>query len=413
MKQITRAAFLLASCALLSACSADSSTAPVPASTAAQTTAQTAAHTESGTAAETTAASTTAATAARFEDGFHFYQIDCPYVPAEDVMTCTKLSFPQSLNGKPVSVIAFQDEETLLVLLDADSGSELGTIPLKNGEAGEFRKLLDLKPSQYCMPGNERYIIITEETRANDSVSPPSRSFSLFDTETGRKGKPYWTASKDENGYAVGGGSFNPHLFIGNTVYFDYYSIKDGKMTATMYGYDIESGQITETYPECQKPMLCQGQLIGFTLNSAGNYRRLISVKDNGAAFSMECGDNLMSNEACADCVYAVTNEGEDQNDLSVCKLQNLTTGQSIITANAPLGYLSVSDSLIGWSKMTSNYAVEPALFDVQNQRLLSLDGVFDMQQKSFYEYTKGKTALILVIADNHASTEALLLKMR
>lgn len=405
MKQISRTAFLLAACLLLTSCRADSSTAPVPASTASQTAAQTGSESRT----ETTAAVTTAAL---FQDGFHFYQIECPYVPAEEAAVCTRLDFPVRLRDKRVAVIGFQDEETLLLLLDSDTEKELGTVSLKGGKFGEFQKLLDLKPSQYPRSCSGRYVIIQEQTRRTGDTVTPTNTYSLFDSETGQLGKPYWTQSKDENGYAVGGGSYNPHLFVGNMLYFDDYSMKDGEMTATMYGYDIGSGKITETYPECQKPMLYQGNLIGFTRNDAGNYRRLISVRDNGAVFKLECGDNLMMTESCSGCICALTNEGEDGNDLSVCRLQDLATGRSIFRANTPVGDLSISDSLVGWCRYSSNYAVAPALYDVQNQRLLSLDKTFDMDKKSFFEYVKGKTALVLVMDDARTSAEALLVKL-
>ena len=405
------AAFICAAavCLLLSSCGTASITAPRPASTAAQTVSQTAAQTESESRTETTAAVTTAAL---FQEGFHFYQIECPYVPAEEAAVCTRLDFPTVLRGKRVSVIGFQDEETLLLLLYSDTEKELGTVSLKGGKVGDFQKLLDLKQSQYPRPGSDRYIIIQESTGTTDETVTLPQTYALFDTETGQLGKPYWTQSRDEHGYAVGGGSFNPHLIIGNMLYFDDYSMKDGEMTATIYGYDIGSGKITETYPECQKPMIYQGKLIGFTRNDAEDFRRLITVKDNGTAFRLECGDNLMSTESCLGSIFAVTNEGEDENDLSVCKLQNLATGQSILRANAPIGDLSISDNLVGWCRYSSNYAVAPALYDVQNQRLLSLDKTFDMDKKCFFEYVKGKTALVLVMDDARTSAEALLLKL-
>lgn len=344
----------------------------------------------------------------------HFYKTGTPSVPAEEALTCTHLDLPLAIGNKTTSVVGFIDEETLLISLYNDTESEMGTISLQGGTAGAYQKLQTLRQNQLPSIGNESWIVITEAEEQNAAGDNPARRYRLFDIKQKKLHEPFWTQSKDEHGYPVAGGSYNPLLVIGSTVYFDDYSMKDGKMTATMYGCDIVSGRITETYPECQKPMLFQDQLIGITRNDNGDFRRLISVKDNGASFRMEYDERLMQVEAGRDGLFALTNEGLDEaSQLSVCGLQNLTTGQAIITANTVFGGLSVGDRLVGWSNYTSNNAITPALYDIRNQRLIALDKEFQEENKYFWEYTKGNTALIIVKNPERTATEALLVHIR
>ena len=348
------------------------------------------------------------------DGGISFYEINCPSVPAEEALTCIDLNYPETINNQKVDVVDFIDEETLLVYLYSDTTAEAGTISLHGDQIGSYQKLLSLNQNQFPSIGNERWLIITEADEAKRPLDNPPRRYRLFDMQQKELYSPFWEQTANEQGEPIGGGSYNPLLVIGSTVYFDDYSIKDGKMTATMYGYDIESGRITETYPETQKPMLCQGQLIGFTRNDNGDFRRLISVKDQGASFQMECSDNLMLIETGTTGVYALTNEGLDENQLTISRLGNLTTGQTILTANTVLGDLSVSDRLVCWSRVTSNYAVAPALYDIHSQRLITFDRKNKTERVDFFGYTKGDTALMLVRnAEDYTIEEAILVHIK
>lgn len=419
------------SCLLLTACGTDDSTSVGMASdsrteqaSAADSTAESSV-TQTDSIAESTAAQTESSKKQPIvyevepEGGFHFYQTHCPVAPVENTMTCRQIDFPLSINEKRVWIWGFLNEETVLVVLTPDKKDEtqeLGTISLHDGEVGTFQKLTALDSARDQVPNawNDRWIVISEAAESDHPDWNPPHQYRMFDMQTKTMGAPFWKEPIDENGYAVGGGNFNQKLFIGDTVYFDAYSMEHGELTATLYRYDIGSGKIIETYPDCQKPMLYQGQLIAFTRNDSGNYRRLISVKDNGASFQFECGDQLMSIEPGPDGIYAITNEGEDDVvGLTISKLQNLTTGKDIFSANAAIGKLHSSEDLVVWSRETPNYDVTPAVYDIANQRLITLKEEFTMDEEDyFFTHTMGKTTLVQVMNASHTESETLLLKM-
>lgn len=415
-----------ASCLLLVSCGTENSITPVSSSTL-QTSISTAPETQTEPAASGTAAAaapeSTQTSFPRFtsNQGNDFYEINCPFIPAAEAdLTVTRLDFPSEIDGLTVGISGFIDEETLLVFLVsekvADSGVyEMGTISLQGGKAGAYQKLLSLDRNTGVSVGNDRWIIISEADKLDDPNGNPARIYRLYDLKQKKLLQPFWTQSKDELGYPVGGGSWNSMLIIDDILYFDDYSMKEGEMAATMYGYDISSGNITENYPDCQKPMLYQGKLIGAAKNDTGQYHRLISVKDNGASFKMEFDNRMMLLEAGPDGIYASVNKDTDSNGLTISNVQNLTTGQVLITANTVLGDLNLSDSLIGWSRSTGNYAVAPALYDIRNQRLISFDKEFPNQNDSqFFEYIKGNTALIYYknLNEEQTAAEALLVKI-
>jgi hypothetical protein len=145
--------------------------------------------------------------------------------------------------------------------------------------------------------------------------------------------------------------------------------------------------------------------VLAVTRNQDGEYRKLISLADQGTAFSFEFGDNLMSFAAGCGEFYATTSEGEDETtQLSITKLQNLTSGTGIVMGTAVFSDLKTGDAFAVWSNDSANSDVKPAVYDMKSQQLLTVGKPEDLPKDvQFYGFTVGKTALVIV-TDFHRS---------
>ena len=424
----------VASCLLLVSCKADSSTAP--ASSASET------QTEAALTEMTSQSGETETTGTEFpryssDDGNYYYEINCPVVPAAEAgAAVTRLDFPSEIIGKTVQVDGFLDEETLIVQLnyEGENPSEIGTIPLKDGKAGEYQRLFELKQEQFASLLSERWLFISEPAETNNPFSNTSMiSYRLYDLQKKKFLQPFYTAERRHGSIPPYTYGFNhTPLLAGDMLYFDDIVMENDEWNATTYGYDIARGKITETYPKCQQPILYQGQLIGRTKNDAGYDQRLISLKDNGESFRKDFS-NLTDVKSGPDSLFAVIeaardpvfDDDPDHGYLPVSKLLDLTSGQEIFTSNhfsLEDDALSVSGRLAGWNFVSP---MRVALYDIREQRLISFDKIvrsvddpnyFDDENYYRYadEYVSGNIALILLGKSNgdHLFHEALLVRM-
>lgn len=420
------------SCLLLVSCKADSSTAP--ASPAASETQTEAAETETTPRSDETETTETKYPRYSSDDGVSYYEINCPVVPAAEAgAAVTRLELPSEINGKMVQIDGFLDEETLIVQLADNPGksSEIGTIPLKNGKAGEYQQLLELKPEQSANLLSERWVFISEPSETIDPFSNmTSIDYRMYDLQKKKLLQPFYTAKSSHGCFLPASGFSHSPLLVGDMLYFDDVIREDGEYNGTIYGYDTARGKIIETYPECQQPLFYQGQLIGRTKNEAGCDQRLISLKDNGKSFRKDFS-NLTNAIASPESLFAVIeaernpvfDDDPDQGYLPVSKLLDLTSGQEIFTTipfTPEDNAISVSDRLAGWSL---NSPMRVALYDIREQRLISFDKVvrsvddpnyFDDNNYYRYanEYVSGNTSLILLGNSVTANQEALLVKI-
>lgn len=345
------------------------------------------------------------------------YQILCQSAQAENTVSCKKADFPQQINEKQFSVMGFLNETTLLISLHIDDeNDEIGLLPLNQGniETAQYQKLTAIKENQSVTAWNEDYLVIYDMESTDGWFTLSNRDYYLFDIRNRRLGTKFWSSSKDENGMLAEGGSTNTPLIYENTLYFDDFSINDGELTVTLYAYDITQKRITKQYPECQKPMLMQDTVLAITQNQDRKYRKLISLADQGEAFSCEYGENLMALEVGCGELYAITSEGIDNTtQLSVTKLQNLTTGIGIAMGNTVFSDLKTGDVFAVWSNYTANTAVKPAVYDMKSKQLLTVGKQEELPKNvQFYGYTMGKTALLIVTDWDHSENQCYILQM-
>ena len=422
-----------ASCLLLASCRADGSTAPVS-SESSETLPETTVTDMTTVPSETETTGTEFPRYTSYEDDHYFYEINCPVVPAKEALTITQIDFPSEIDGKEVRVDGFSDEETLIVQLYRESGqsAEIGMISLKDGKAGEYQRLLELSQGQSASYLSERWLFISEPGVETDFFANSTPiCYELYDLQQKKLLEPFYIATVISSEVPPYIRRFrNAPLLNGGILYFDDVIWEDGEWKATLYGYDIACGKITETYPECQQQMLYQGQLIGRTKNDAGYDQRLISLKDNGASFQKDCS-GLTNAAAGPDTLFAFTDAGHEplfdddpeSGYLVISKLLDLTSGQELFTSSGLVyGYsdITVSDRLAGWE---SGYPMRPALYDIREQRLISFDKEVrtiddpswfgdEKYYDSYKEYVKGNTALILLRNPLYSYQKALLVKI-
>lgn len=318
-------------------------------------------------------------------------QNDCPTVPAESVAECREIRFPETIDGKAVSIVGMTDEDTVLVYLNDshfETNSRLGTVSLTDMQ---YTELLELSEGMFPQSWNDSWVVMSCAETANDWVTRSRNSYRLLDLHTKELGPVFWEMSQDENGGLVGGGSYDAPVFSGNTLYFDDYSMADSKMTSTIYAYDIAGGRITASYPECHAPMIYQGELIAFTWEGTWTRTKLISAADQGASFSLEVGEETDGSRRIIlpgpDGIYQLESD-----------LVNLTTGQKIMKTPFPVGKLAFGETAGVLSGQSTAETNRPAVYDFRNNQVLTFENVLDIPDApEFWEFTAGNHVLMQI----------------
>lgn len=285
---------------------------------------------------------------------------------------------------------------------------------------GEYLQLI----RAHCLTSSFLYYIIKVKKTL-------TARFRRYDLQQKKLLSPFYTATEKTSELPPHIRSFrHAPLLNGGILYFDDVIRENGDWKATVYGYDIARGKITETYPGCQQPILYQEQLIGRTKNASGYDQRLISLKDNGASFQKDCS-GLTNAAAGLDTLFAFTDAGHEplfdddpeSGYLVISKLLDLTSGQELFTSSGLVyGYsdITVSDRLAGW---VCSYPMRPALYDIREQRLISFDEEVrtiddpswfgdEKYYDSYEEFVIGNTALILLRNAACSYQKALLVKI-
>ena len=315
-----------------------------------------------------------------------------------------EISFPAKIDGKNVSIWAMTDENTVLVALtDGTPTTEYGLISVKNEQAGDYQKLLDLTDKQNVIAADSRHLVIAEREFSQDYFVVTDCDYRLFDIETKTLGAPFWSQTK-RDGQPVGGGSSTAPVLGGDFVYFDDYSIstENGEIISTVYAYDIQSGQVTASYENCYQPIMYRGKLLASRLDKTAGTQQMFSVEDDGASFAITYDGGVLYTRAGSDGIYALT-----QNTV-----KDLTTGQTVVGSLNGAEQLSVGESFIVWSRITADYATKPAVYDLKSQTPISLGASLGLPEDAeFNTYTSGNTALMWVNNADRSVNRFLLFK--
>ena len=297
------------------------------------------------------------------------YQIFVPVVSASDVFDVSEIILPATIEDKKTSCTGIYDENTFILLLYTENpGVVIHEIGLYNSITSRYEKMFAIAPGQVfeICAYNTSYVVLRI---SEDDWKMTSIYVYDFANRAINIAAKY---SYDDETEAVYYQNNNTILLLQDQIFFDDFSKdKSGNIISTLYKHSIENRQ-TELFAEnAQNPMRMNGEIVYFTYDDNGEYKRiasnkgividsvqeaLIEIAPTGTAFF--CIENKLTDEEARTTLFQLT---------------NITTGEGVLATHAPIGRLKANHQFVGWTAYNGSV---PCVYDIEKNVLVNFDEI-------------------------------------
>lgn len=299
------------------------------------------------------------------------YNVLVNTVEAKSVLDYKKIDIPEKVNNLDMTCIRLLDESTLLIgLFNRDVTNKHKEIGIYNFVENTYEKyfafdqIYDDRLSEvayYVSAISEKYMVIrvTRNNWANTSIY-------LYNIENDTVSKMYDYSVDEKNGRDVYMNN-NSILIQGNNIYFDDFSYNElGEITVNLFKYDCVSGEISLVAHEAQNPMLYNGNLVYFTKNQNGKFKKIQTLDES---IIIDITIELIEVFSSGDSIYCIENKYTDDKEMTTeFQIQDFIHDRRILYTKRGLGWLDVNEYFITWYDYEKNI---PCIYSVDMGSLL------------------------------------------